>query len=180
MSLPHRGPALPDLYQLFAADTPPPKHELLAPDAMPEPYRSLLVHEHHMTVTVEQHYDSLVDVVVLARRRDGDDYARKILLKLQSDGRIVQSGIARIHLSFCSAAVREAILAEKTPLGRILIENDVLRRIEPTAYFRVCPGPYLRGWFGRPDPFSTYGRLGIIHCDGRPAIELLEVLAPIS
>jgi len=92
----------------------------------------------------------------------------------------VQSGIVRIHLSFCSDAVREVILAEETPLGRILIENDVLRWIEPTAYFRVCPGPYLRGWFGRTDPFSTYGRLGIIHCDGRPAVELLEVLAPIS
>jgi hypothetical protein len=86
----------------------------------------------------------------------------------------------RIHLPFCSDAVREAILAEQTPLGRILIEHDVLRRIEPTAYFRVRPGSYLRGWFGRPDPFSTYGRLGIIHCDGQPAIQLLEVLAPIA
>jgi hypothetical protein len=179
MSLPRRGPALPDLYHLFAADTPPPEHELLAPDALPQPYRSLLVHEHHMTVTVEAHYGSLVDVVVLARRRDGDSYARKILLKLQSDGRIVQSGIARVRLDFCSEPVQQAILAERTPLGRILIEHDVLRRIEPTAFFRVRPGPYLRNWFGRPDPFETYGRLGIIHCDGQPAIDLLEVLAPI-
>jgi hypothetical protein len=99
---------------------------------------------------------------------------------LQSDGRIVQSGIVRIHLQYCSEPVRDAILAERTPLGRILIEHNVLRRIEPTAYFRVKPGPYLRGWFGRLEPFETYGRLGIIHCDGEPAIELLEVLAPID
>ena len=26
---------------------------------------------------------------------------------------------------------------------------------------------------------TTYGRLGIIHCDHQPAIELLEILAPI-
>jgi hypothetical protein len=180
MSLPRHGPALPDLYRLFAVDAPLPEHELLPPESMPEPYRSLLFHEHHMTVTVEEFYGSLVDVVVLDRRRDGESYARKILLQLQSDGRIVQSGIVRIHLQYCSEPVRDAILAERTPLGRILIEHNVLRRIEPTAYFRVKPGPYLRGWFGRTEPFETYGRLGIIHCDGEPAIELLEVLAPID
>ena len=180
MSAATRGPQLPDLYRLFSADAPLPEHELLSADALPQPYRSLLAHEHHMTVTVESFYGSPVDVLVLDRRREGDSYARKILLKLQSDGRIVQSGVVRIQLGFCSEPVRNAILEERTPLGRVLIEHDVLRRIEPTAYFRVCPGPYLRNWFGRPDPFETFGRLGIIHCDGRPAIELLEVLAPIE
>jgi chorismate-pyruvate lyase len=179
MSLPRRGPALPDLYRLFAADAPPPEHELIEPAAMPEPYRTLLVHEHHMTVTVEEYYGGPVDVVVLQRKRDQNTYARKILLKLRSDERIVQSGIVRIRLDFCSEPVRAAILAEQIPVGRILIEHDVLRRIEPTAYFRLRPGPYLRHWFGRTDPFSTYGRLGIIYCDGQPAIDLLEVLAPI-
>lgn len=174
------GPELPDLYHLFAADVPPPEHELLQPDALPEPYHRLLVHNHHMTVTVEAFYGSLVDVRVLERIHEGDTYARKILLTLQSDGDVVQSGIVRIRLAYCSAPVRAAILEEKTPLGRILIEHDVLRRIEPTAYFRVRPGPYLRGWFGRTEPFDTYGRLGIIYCDEKPAIELLEVLAPVE
>ncbi len=179
MTDPTTGPDLPDLYSLFATGVPPP-HELLAPNDVPEPYRRLLVHAHHMTVTVEEFYGSRVDVRVLERRRDGDVYCRKILLALQSDGRIVQSGVVRIRLNYCSAAVRAAILEEKTPLGRILIENDVLRRIEPTAYFRVTPGPLLRGWFGLTEPRDTYGRLGLIHCDGKPAIELLEVLAPID
>lgn len=174
------GPELPDLYHLFAADVPPPEHELLQPEALPEPYHGLLVHNHHMTVTVEAFYGSLVDVRVLERIHAGDTYGRKILLTLQSDGRVVQSGIVRIRLGYCSDGVRAAILEEKTPLGRILIEHDVLRRIEPTAFFRVRPGPYLRGWFGRPESFDTYGRLGIIYCDEKPAIELLEVLAPIE
>lgn len=180
MSAQHRGPALPDLYRLFSGDAPLPEHEILPAESVPEPYQTLLVHDHHMTVTVEAFYKSLVDVVVLDRHRDGDNYARKILLKLRSDGRVVQSGIVRIRLSMCSEPVRAAILAEHTPLGRILIEHNVMRRIEPTSYFRVRPGPYLRSWFGCSDPFETYGRLGIIHCDGQPAIELLEVLAPIA
>jgi hypothetical protein len=180
MSHAARGPKLPDLYRLFGADVPPPDHALLPPDAVPEPYHRLLVHPHHMTVTVEEFYGSLVNVRVLQRRLAGDTYARKILLELRSDGRVVQFGVVRIRLDFCSAPVRAAILAEQTPLGRILIEHDVLRRIEPTAFFRVTPGPRLAAWFGLPEPRDTYGRLGIIHCDEQPAIEVLEILAPIQ
>jgi chorismate-pyruvate lyase len=173
-------PNLPELYRLFRADIPPPEHHLLPPEQVPEPYHGLLVHNHHMTVTVEDFYGSRVNVRVLQRRLTDDTYARKILLELQSDGRVVQFGVVRIKLEFCSEPVRAAILEEKTPLGRILIEHDVLRRIEPTAFFQVTPGPRLTKWFGLPEPQETYGRLGIIHCDGRPAIEVLEILAPVS
>jgi chorismate-pyruvate lyase len=129
-----------------------------------------------MTVTVEAHHASLVDVQVLERKRDGDSYARKILLALQSTGRIVQFGLVRIRLNYCEPAVRDAILEEKTPLGRILIEHNVLRRIEPTEFLRVTPGPDMIAWFGSSAP--TYGRLALIHCDGQPAVELLEIVAP--
>jgi chorismate-pyruvate lyase len=173
-------PDLPTLYRLFRADAPPPEHELISPDAVPEPYRKLLVHPHHMTVTVEKYYGSLVNVRVMDRRRDGDTYARKILLVLQSDGRVVQFGVVRIRLDLCSPPVRTAILEEKTPLGRILIEHDVLRKIEVKSFFRVTPGPLLTKWFNLPEPRTTYGRIGIIHCDGQPAIEVLEILAPIE
>jgi hypothetical protein len=172
-------PDLPTLYRLFRADVAPPAHVLLPPDDVPEPYHRLLVHPHHMTVTVEDFYGGPVNVRVLDRRLDGDSYARKILLELQADGRVVQFGVVRIRLDACGEAVRAAILEEKTPLGRILIEHDVLRRIEPTAFFRVTPGPQLTEWFNLPEPRDTYGRLGIIHCDGQPAIEVLEILAPI-
>src|SRR5437868_6084810 len=116
-----RGPDLRDLYRLFRADVPPPDHTLIPPAAVPEPYHRLLVHNHHMTVTVEAFYGSLVNVHVLQRRHADDTYARKILLELQSDGRVVQFGVVRIKLNFCSEPVRAAILAETAPLGRILI-----------------------------------------------------------
>src|SRR5450755_707728 len=80
-------PDLLTLYRLFRADAPPPDHDLIPPAAVPEPYHPLLVHPHHMTVTVEEYYGSRVNVRVIDRRLDGDSYARKILLELQSDGR---------------------------------------------------------------------------------------------
>lgn len=172
------GPDLHTLLNLF----PPADYlrawEYVPGDEVPEPYHHLLVHEHHMTVTVEAHHGTLVDVRILEQKIDGDDYARKILLALHNTDRIVQFGLVRIRLHFCSDPVREAILAGRTPLGRILINHDVLRRIEPTAFLRVTPGPAMMSWFGLAEPTPTYGRLALIHCDGQPAIELLEIVAP--
>ena len=186
------GPDLDTLLALFPPATYIRSAEQTDAETMPEPYRTLLVHEHHMTVTVERHHGDLVNVVVLQRRRDNSTYARKILLALQKTGKVVQFGLVRIHLEYCSKAVQAEILAQKTPLGRILIQHDVLRRIEPTAFLRVTPGPEMLGWFGltgsrltggpaapqQPGCSVTYGRLAIIHCDEKPAIELLEIVAP--
>ncbi len=172
------GPDLARLFQLFPPASYLREFDVIAADQMPRPYRDLLVHEHHMTVTVEAHHGSLVDVKVLERKLDGDGYARKILLAKKSDGRIVQFGLVLIWLNYCSPEVRAEILAERTPLGRILIEHNVLRRIEPTDYLRVTPGPEMLQWFGWTQPEAAYGRLALIHCDGKPAIELLEIVTP--
>jgi chorismate-pyruvate lyase len=168
------------LFALFGAADEVPEHEFVPGPQVPPPYHDLLVHEHHMTVTVESFYGSLVDVRILDRRQSGDDYARKILLALQSDERVVQFGIVRIILHHCSSAVQAAIVAGQTPLGRILIEHDVLRRIEPTAYLRVTPNPAMMEWFSLAEPTPTYGRLAYIHCNEQPAVELVEIVAPVS
>ena len=85
---------------------------------VPEPYYRLLVHTHHMTVTVEAFYGSLVDVKVLDRRRDGDTYARKILLALRRSGKVVQFGIMRVQLNYCSQEVRDEIRHLFAVIGR--------------------------------------------------------------
>jgi chorismate-pyruvate lyase len=173
------GPELEELFALFPDRATPPAYTEVPADAVPPPYHGLLVHSDHMTVTVEAFHDDRVDVKVLARRHAGDDYARMILLTRQRDSAVVQFGIVRIRLDYCSEPVREAILRQDTPLGRILIEYDVLRRIEPTAYLRVEPGPVPAAWFGAAGAARpTYGRLGFIYCDGQPAVELLEIVAP--
>jgi chorismate-pyruvate lyase len=178
--MPSAGPDLNALLALFPPSSYIRSAEPVPADAMPEPYHKLLVHEHHMTVTVEAHHGDLVNVIVLDRRLDGDTYARKILLARQKTGQFVQFGLVRIHLQYTSPAVRAEILSQRTPLGRILIRHNVLRRIEPTAYLRIVPGPEMMSWFRQPTPQVTYGRLALIHCDGKPAIELLEIVAPES
>jgi hypothetical protein len=78
-----------------------------------------------------------------------------------------------------SEKVRTEIVAGGTPLGRVLINNNVLRRIEPVAYLAVALGPALACQFRVPAATVTYGRIGVIFTDEQPAIEVLEILAPI-
>jgi len=42
------------------AGVPPPAVTRVQPDAIPQPYRSLLVHERDMTLTLEQHFGGRV------------------------------------------------------------------------------------------------------------------------
>lgn len=152
---------------------------LIHASALPEPYRLLLAHTEHMTVTMEAFHGAPVEVRVLEAGRLGDFYHRRIILTLEGSGKIVQYGLVRIDLSLLPAAVRNAILAEDTPLGRILIEHNVLRRVEPTAFMRIEPGPTLMQALELPRQTPLYGRTGVIFCDDRPAIAVLEVSSPV-
>lgn len=168
------------LLDLFANSLDQPECILVPAAAVPPPYQQLLVHRHHMTVTVEEFYNDPVDIRILDLNLTDEWYARKILLTKRSDGQIVQFGIPRIRLKFCSPPVRKAILQGRTPLGRILIENNVHRRIEPIAFMKVTPGIATETWFGpEAGRHLTYGRIGVIYCDEQPAIEVLEIVAPV-
>src|SRR5262249_11524595 len=111
---------------------------------------------------------------------DGDIYSRKILLERSDSAQVVQFGIVRFDLSVVLPAVREEILSERTPLGRILINYNVLRHIDLGAilHIRAAPGFALRT--GCNEGQTTYGRLATIFCNRRPAVDLLEVPAPVT
>jgi chorismate-pyruvate lyase len=145
---------------------------------VPEPYRHLLAHHEHMTVAVEEFHGSKVDVQVLATRRDKNFYSRKILLTRQSDGRVVQFGIPRLNMDYLDEDVRREIESRTKPLGRVLIDHDVLREVQLVALWKVEPGPDLCRMFGLAAPQTIYGRTALIYCNGEPAIELLEIVTP--
>lgn len=147
---------------------------------MPLPYQTLLAHQNHMTVTVEHFHHSPVAVRVLATRLSEHHYARKILLSRESDGQVVQFGIVRLDFRYLSTAVRAAIESQGAPLGRILIEHNVLREVHLARLWRVAAGADLAGLFGIPPGTITYGRTAIIDCNAEPAVELLEIVAPVT
>ena len=147
-------------------------------ETIPEPYLRLLAHNDHMTVAIEEFHGQPVDVRVLKRHVSEAHYAREILLARRSDGKIVQYGIMRVTFAYLPPEVQGKIRSEQTPLGRILIEHNVLRRVQLFSLRRVEIGQELARHFNEPEGTITYGRTASIECNQAPAIELLEIVAP--
>jgi len=144
----------------------------------PQAYQRLLAHESHMTVAVERRHGCQVDVGVLESRQTDTHYLRKIVLRRMTDQCVVQYGIVRLALSALQPVVRDEIMAQKTPLGRVLIEHNVLREVQLNALWQVVCGKKLASLFAVAKDHITYGRTALIYCDGEPAVELLEIVAP--
>ena len=147
-------------------------------ETMPENYRRLLAHRGHMTEAVEAFHRSPVDVRVLAKNVQEPFYSRKILLTRRSDGKVVQFGIVRLDFRHVSPDVRRDIESEQIPLGRVLVQHNVLRDIQLVKLWKVVPGADLQTYFGCSPQATTFGRTAMVSCNGQPAIELLEIVAP--
>ena len=147
-------------------------------NSMPPVFRTLLDHSGHMTVTVERHHGCPVDVHVLQSDVTDTHYARRILLTRQSDSRVVQFGIVRLNLDYLGADVRREIESEQIPLGRVLIDHDVLRNVKLLSLWKIAPSDHLVELFALPEPMTCYGRTALIYCNGVIAVELIEIVTP--
>ena len=52
--------------------------------------------------------------------------------------------------------------------------------IEPVGYLRVRLSETMAEWFGVAAGAETFGRLGVIYTGDAPAVEVLEILAPVT
>jgi chorismate-pyruvate lyase len=150
------------------------------PEEMPSLPRQLLVHQKHMTRTLHAHYGTPVDVHVQERHQDDNLYSRKIFLTLEETPLVVEHGLVRMDFRYMSAKVKASILEEHAPLGSILINQNVLRRIQPRWYLTFPRGSLVLEWFNCQTAGPLYGRLGTIYCNHEPAIELLEIVTAIQ
>ncbi|WP_442505650.1 hypothetical protein SH528x_004447 [Novipirellula sp. SH528] len=148
-------------------------------DSVPPPFDQLLDHHKHMTVTVEAFHGQKVDVVVHRTKRLDNWYSREITLVTQQDKKIVQYGIVRLNVDQLSEPVWSRIESETTPLGRVLIDHNVLRQVQLCGLWRVNAGPSLASIMQVENGETLFGRTALIYCDGDPAIELLEIVAPV-
>ena len=170
--------SLGQLVEIFYGS--PPGSEALGrfaavPD-VPPPFDRLLDHHEHITVTVEAFHGQPVDVRVHRTRASGGHYSREITLVGSRSGRVVQYGIVRLNRDALEASVWEEIRGERIPLGRVLIEHNVLREVQLQELWEIECGPALARLLDVPTGQTTYGRTALILCDGAPAIELLEIV----
>jgi hypothetical protein len=150
---------------------------VVAKDLPPGP-RTLLDHTSHMTLAMQRFHGGPVGLVVVARK-DCDDgrYAREILLTAP-DRRIVQYGIVRIDLNCLPGVTAAAIRTESEPLGRVLTSAGLLCDVHDVELLAIAPRPDFAAMVRASAIAKTFGRVATIALDGRPIIELLEVVTP--
>lgn len=158
---------------------PLPKIDVIPGDAMPEPYRSLLVHDRDMTPTLEQYHGCDIHIEVWGRERVGNDYWREVVLRLDRNQQAVEFGANRIDLSLFALHERQLILDEYLPLGRILNQRGVPHSGGPTAFLRIAADDLMNRAFGLRGQAVLYGRRNtIVDPEGRPLSEIVEILPP--
>jgi len=162
------------------AKRPLPGIELVDGSALPEPYRSLLVHESDMTSTLGQFHCDDIALKVLHRHSSTDAYYREVLLLAGSDRQPVEYGAIKINLDQFPGSARDAITAAAAPLGQLLYDHGIGYISRPSGFLRVECDDYIGGLFDLVDRPVLYGRRNTLYDDaGRDRLaEIVEILPP--
>ena len=149
---------------------------------IPEPYRSLLVHDRDMTPTLETVFRQKIHLRVLQQWLSGDILTRQVVLVLDEDRVPVEFGAIRIHLDAFSPPAREEILQGRRPLGAILHHHQVEHHSRPLAFIRVGADTLISEALQSQVKGNTlYGRLNVLRdVQERKIAEILEILPDLQ
>jgi chorismate-pyruvate lyase len=158
-----------------------PEIGLVVPESIPEPQRSLLVHDRDMTPTLEKFHGSPIELRILKCWWTGDSLMREVVLVLKENGRPVEFGAIRIDISAISGEARKVILENRLPFGTILKEYVIDHMSRPSAFLRVLPDAVMRQALGLKDSEPLYGRCNsLLDLNGRLLAEVVEILPPFE
>jgi chorismate-pyruvate lyase len=163
------------------AKLPMPRIEAIPADAVPEPYRSLLVHKNDMTSTLETFHKSRIHLDIVSKDHRGGFYFREVILRLDHDEKPVEFGANKLHIGIFSEEAQEQILLEQVPLGRILKECDVRHQTQAKFFLRVEPDDLICRALELETPVTLYGRKAVISDHkGLVLSEIVEILPPAA
>ena len=154
----------------------PPAAKAIAPARIPQPYRSLLVHQNDMTLTLEAHFGGRVVLRPLTTFTSGQWYYRRVLLAQEYSGRPVEMGAIRMKLSALPRKVQTEIRRNQVPLGRLLRDAGVDFTSMPREFFAVVPNGEMMGVFWMREEKTLYGRRTEVMLDGRAIGDIVEIL----
>ena len=175
-----RAHLLYPLTRFFAQDDRElPKFDVVEGGEIPEPCRSLLVHDGDMTSRLEEFHSGVLVLEVLHCEHDGDAYRREVLLRVADSGLPVEYGAIEINLAAFNPELREQVLAARRPLGGLLNEHAFRYRSEPRAFIRFAPSAAMKELFGDTAARELYGRCNLLLAeDGVTLAQIVEVLRP--
>ena len=162
-----------------AAGRAVPWHEEVTPESIPQPFRSLLVHNRDMTSTLELYHGGPIHLRVLNMSRDDDTLHREVLLCRDRDGIPVEFGATLARLRQFAEPWRSEIVASRRPLGGILNDSRMPYLSCPSAYLRLRPDAFLRESLGLAGQSWLFGRRNTLTTpSGEEIASILEILPP--
>ena len=160
--------------------TLPPVRFLEGPE-VPEPYRTLLVHNRDMTRTLERFHHGRIHLRLISSWREDDGYWRESVLELDDSNRPVEFGAIKIHLNRFPDPWRTQILEERLPLGGILNASGMKYTSQPSAFFELKSGEFITCTLHLERDVVLYGRQNTLRDGaGNVLAEIVEILPPES
>jgi len=154
-----------------------PRIERIDRSRMPEPYRTMLVHDNDMTPTLEQHYARTIHLHVIRSERRGNDYHREVVLRLDGTDKPVEFGANHVDLERYPEEARDLILQEYVPLGSILAQFSIVHTCHPAAYLRITADPLISRELQVAEGTTLYGRRNtLMNPQGQALSDIVEIL----
>ncbi|MBM3844866.1 MAG: hypothetical protein FJ405_01090 [Verrucomicrobia bacterium] len=157
-----------------------PSAKALQPEDMPEPYRSLLVHDTDMTSTLSAFHGNRLHLEVLSVELGGDACLREVVLRVDGTRKPVEFGAIKIHLHALPPPARRLVLEGRVPLGQILRDAQIPFLSKPKGYLKVVADEFMSAALELKDSKAElFGRRNTL-TDPRlgPIAEIVEILPP--
>ncbi|PYL00810.1 MAG: hypothetical protein DME19_03840 [Verrucomicrobia bacterium] len=149
-------------------------------EAVPQPYKQLLVHHNDMTPTLEKFHGRDIHLRLLGRRRQSDEYFREVVLLLDGTDQPVEFGAIKIYLNRFKPEARRHVLDERRPLGRIMQECGVKHSSRPRAFLRLASDRFINEALQLSGAHVLYGRCNTLYDPQERALaEIVEILPPV-
>ena len=155
-------------------------YDKVEPMDMPDPYRSLLVHEGDMTSRLEAHHESPIKVSRLRSSSNGRLYYREVMLQTEPDDKPTEYGAIEVNLNALPEEAQALVLEAQQPLGGILNDHRIPYSSSPRAFIKVVPdGPIVEA-FGTVEADYLFGRSNVISgFNGEVIAQIVEILPPL-
>ena len=164
---------------VFRHEQPLASVEFIEPAQMPEPYRTLLVHDGDMTSRLEHLYGDTLVLRCLSCEASPETYRREVVLTVEQSRLPVEYGAIEIQLQAFEGELRALIEEARLPLGGLLNRFGVHYRSRPRAFIRLGADSAMRSYFELPHAPCFYGRCNeLLSADGVLLAQIVELLRP--
>lgn len=166
---------LDEFYRERGATLPVIGH--VEPDEIPEPYKSLLVHDGDMTSRLESFHGDQIHIQLLARHIHENEYFREVVLTLNGVKTPVEFGAIKIILDLFPFDAQKEILKEHRPLGHILKQFNIPHSNRPKSFLTVSSDDFINEALKLNGSHSLFGRRNtLVDPWDRPLAEIVEIL----